>query len=348
MIDGGVGMHGPAAPSTQLIRIRVAARLLAIAFQSAYVVDKDHSEMVQGYPAGGDGELPLADPDAAVTVATKMSDETVTELLERLSSGSAGDAWSEFLARYSPLIIHVIRRHDTDHDRATECFRYVCGALGDDGFHRLLSFRADGPARFKTWLMAVVSNLCVDWRRKQSGRIRPARSVMHLPDLDQQVYHCIYVQRMSRAQCLQELMPRFSELTDAKVSEINARLFALLTPQQRWQLSARTSARRPVVRGVTPEGDDPAWQVAEPGPGPEDLIEESQERRQLEDALARLPARQRLLLRLRYEQDLTLSEVARLTKQPDPFRANREIQAALKALAELMSAARDEVQRKSR
>lgn len=278
----------------------------------------------------------------------QMSDETVTELLERLSSGSADDAWSEFLARYSPLIMHVIRRHDADHDRATECFRYVCGALGDDRFHRLLKFRPDGPARFDTWLMAVVSNLCVDWRRGQSGRVRPVRAVMQLPVLEQQVYHCIYVRRLSRAQCLQVLMPQFPELTDARIAEINARLFALLTPQQRWQLSVRTSARRPVVRGVTPEGDDPAWQVAEPGPGPDDLVEESQERHRLAVALARLPARQRLLLRLRYEQDLTLTEVARLTKQPDPFRANREIQGALEALAELMNGSRDEVHRKSR
>ena len=121
---------------------------------------------------------------AGAAVVTMMSDETVTDLLERLSSGRVGAAWSEFLEQYSPLIMQVIRRHDADHERARECFTYVCGALSDDGFRRLLSFRPDGPARFKTWLMAVVSNLCVDWRRKQQGRIRPGPSVLNLPDLD--------------------------------------------------------------------------------------------------------------------------------------------------------------------
>jgi RNA polymerase sigma factor (sigma-70 family) len=277
-----------------------------------------------------------------------MSDETVTELLERLSSGRVDSAWSEFLTRYSPLIMHVIRRHDADHERASECFSHVCGALSDDGFRRLRSFRPDGPARFKTWLMAVVANLCVDWRRKQQGRIRPIPSILHLPDLDQQVYRCIYVRRMSRAQCLQALMPRFPGLTDATVSKINARLFVLLTPQQRWQLTVRTPALKPVTSGVSPEDEGPAWQLAEPGPGPDDLAEESQELRQLKDALARLPAEQRVLLRLRYERNLTLTEVARLTKQPDPFRANRQIQSALKALAELMSESRVGPDRKSR
>jgi len=277
-----------------------------------------------------------------------MSDEGVKELLERLSSGRVDAAWSEFLARYSPLILHVIRRHDAGDGPATECFNHVCAALSDNGFRRLRSFRPDGPACFKTWLMAVVSNLCVDWHRQQQGRIRPTPCILHLPELDQQVYQCIYVRRMSRAQCLQELMPRFPELTDATVSEINARLFVLLTPQQRWQLSVRTRVLQHANRRLSTEVDHLAERVMEPGPGPDDLTAELQEQRQLRDAMARLPVEQRLLLRLRYDQNLTLAEVARLTNQPDPFRANRHIQSALQALAELMSDPRITSERKTR
>jgi len=277
-----------------------------------------------------------------------MRDDTVTGLLERLSSGRVDAAWSEFLARYSPLIKHVIRRHGLDDDRITECFNHVCGALSDDGFRRLRSFRPDGPARFKTWLMAVVANLCVDWRRKEQGRARPPRCVSRLPELDQQVYRCIYVRRMSRPHCLEALASRFPELTEATVAEINARLFAMLTPQQRWQMSLRPPALKPVASSAGPDDDDPAWQLATPGPGPDDQAAELQEQRQLQDALSKLPAEQRLLLRLRYEQNLTLEEVARLTGQPDPFRANRQIQAALDTLADLMGASRIQPDRKTR
>ena len=49
-------------------------------------------------------------------------------------------------------------------------------------------------------------------------------------------------------------------------------------------------------------------------------------------ALAKLPPRPRLLLRLRYQQELTLEEVARLVGLPDPYRTHREIQAAVEAL----------------
>jgi RNA polymerase sigma factor (sigma-70 family) len=277
-----------------------------------------------------------------------MSDETVTDLLERLSSRGVDAAWSEFLARYSPLIMHVIRRHEADDDHAADCFVHVCGALSDDGFRKLRSFRPDGPARFKTWLMTVVANVCVDWRRKEHGRVRVLRRVSHLPEIDQQVYRCIYLRRMSRAQCVEALAAQFPWLTEAKVSEINARLFAMLTPQQRWQLSARTPTRMPSPVGTESEDEDPAWQIETPGPGPDELAAGLQEQRQLRDALSKLPATQRLLLRLRYEQGMTLAEVARLTGQHDPFRANRQIQAALDALAGLMGGRRIRSDRKTR
>lgn len=266
-----------------------------------------------------------------------MSDETVTDLLERLSSGRADAAWSEFLARYSPLIQRVVRRCETDADRAGECFLHVCGALGDDGFRRLRSYRPDGPARFSTWLMAVVANLCVDWRRKQQGRVRPFLRISHLPELEQQVYRSIYLHRMTRAQCVAALSSRFPGLTLSRVAEINARLFALLTPQQRWQLSARYGLLHAAVPGTGPDDDDPAWQVAAPDPGPDEIVAESQEVERLQEALSQLPPEQRLLLRLRYEQGLTLAEVARLTGQPDPFRTNRRIRSALDALAALLA-----------
>jgi RNA polymerase sigma-70 factor (ECF subfamily) len=169
-----------------------------------------------------------------------------------------------------------------------------------------------------------------------------------LPELERQVYGCIYLHRMSRAQCVAALAPRFPGLTEATVSEINARLFALLTPQQRWELSVRAAAHRPVLFGDGTGDDDAAWQVATPGPGPDDVAAEAQEQRRLQDAMSRLPAEQRLLLRLRYEQNLSLAEVARLTGQPDPFRANRRVQAALAALADLLGNSRFQSCRKSR
>jgi RNA polymerase sigma factor (sigma-70 family) len=266
-----------------------------------------------------------------------MGDVSVTSLIERLSSTAGGQAWAEFLAEYTPLMRGVIRRCEHEPADADECFGHVCAALSEDGFRRLRSFRPDGPASFRTWLMAVVANLCRDWCRRQRGRIRPVRAVARLPELDQHVYRLMFVDGSSRTECVAALAPRFPGLTDSSVAEISARLFGLLTPQQRWLLSARPHV--PVRFRPHPGhgGDREMERLQAADPGPEEQVAEMQQRQQLRDAMARLPPEQRLLLRLRYEQGLTLAEVARLTRQPDPFRANRQIQAALEALASLMA-----------
>lgn len=285
-------------------------------------------------------------PTAAVV--TRMRDDTITELLQALSSSGVDAAWREFQARYSPTIRRVIRRHEIDHDRVEQCYEYVCGALSDDAFRRLRSFRPDGPARFETWLMAVVSNLCVDWRRGTVGRLRPPKAVARLPELDRHVYHCLYERGMTRAMCLEVLAPRFPELDFPTVSAINARVFALLPSRQRWLLSTRAAARQPVRSSPTDGGcEGPAAGVADPAPLPDEVVSSLQERRRLQDALAKLPTDERLLLRLRYEQGLTLAEVARLAGRGDPFRAHRKIEAALVRLAELMTGAHAGETRKS-
>jgi RNA polymerase sigma factor (sigma-70 family) len=276
-----------------------------------------------------------------------MTDESVGDLLAGLASSDPGPAWTEFLRRYSATILQVVRRYDTDPERANDCFQRVCEALSDRSFQRLLSYRQDSPARFRTWLKAVIANLCIDWRRKKRGRFRPIRAVARLPEREQLVYRCLYVRGLSRVECLRVLGPRFPDLTEHEIADINARLFSLLTPRQRWQLGARTASTGPQGDDMTLGFDDAALQLEEPGPGPEELIQSEQDHGRLTAALAALSARERLLLRLRYEQDLTLAEVARLTGLQDPFRANRQIQSALATLATLLNGPNADPRRKS-
>ena len=65
------------------------------------------------------------------------------------------------------------------------------------------------------------------------------------------------------------------------------------------------------------------------------ILDEESDR--LERAMAQLPPRQRMLLKLRFQQDLTLKETARLARLGDPFKARREIQKALQRLESLLS-----------
>jgi RNA polymerase sigma factor (sigma-70 family) len=88
-------------------------------------------------------------------------------------------------------------------------------------------------------------------------------------------------------------------------------------------------------------------QLEDASAGPEEVAQDAQQQERLAAALAQLPPPQRLLLRLRYEQDLTLAEVARLAGLHDPFRANRQIQAALAAVAAIMNRSSSDQSRKA-
>jgi RNA polymerase sigma factor (sigma-70 family) len=266
-----------------------------------------------------------------------MSETSIEDVLVRLADGDVESAWREFLTRYSPLIMHVVRRYECDHGRATDCYLHACSGLSDDGFRRLLRYRPERGARFQTWLSAVVANLCVDWRRKQHGRLLPVRAVASLGELERLVYRYLYVRGLPRTECLNAVRVRYPEFTIQDLAEINARIFSLLKPQQRWHLSVRSAGFVSLDQTSSRGTDEDPRQAPDDGPGPEELTESEQQRGRLETALTKLPPRQRLMLKLRYQHDLTLEEIARLMRLGDPFRARRHVESALTALRALMT-----------
>lgn len=238
-----------------------------------------------------------------------------------LRSGEADAGWTRFLNVYAELIRHVIRQYESDRVRAQDCFDFVCAKLCDNHFRRLTAFKPDGAARFRTWLTVVIANLCIDWRRSVDGRFHVPVAIRGLPDIDQLVFDCFYHQRMTYPECLNVLRARYPKTSLSQVSEINSRLHDLLGPRLRWQLSAsrpRAVETDLVENTAGPDADQPAM-----------LAQLEQDRDIVGRALARLEPESRLCLQLRYQQDLTLNEVARLMGLKDPFEARRKIEAAL-------------------
>ncbi len=133
---------------------------------------------------------------------------------------------------------------------------------------------------------------------------------------------------MTRQECLQVLKTSFPNITDRKFSERNAEIHAVLTSRQRWGLSATRHRGRSI--------DQTAESIEGNEKGPEALVQFEQDRELLQNALQRLEPQQRTYLQLRYQQDLTLDEVAQLMGLGDSFHARRKIDAALSALAKAM------------
>ncbi len=263
-----------------------------------------------------------------------MEDPLIAGILGRLGSPEAQEAWAEFLQAYSPLILQVVRLFERDPDYVSDCFLFACEQLSRGGFRRLRSFRPQGPAKFSTWLRAVTRNLCLDWRRQEFGRHRVFQSVARLPALDREVFRCVYEQGMAPEETFLSLRARFSRLEREQVAESEERIRGSLTPRQIWLLGTRRP-RMESLEGASEE-EEPAKELQDLRPNPEAQAAVSEERAALAQALSRLSKPDRLLLRLRFEQGLTLDQVARLTGIGGPQAADRRIREVLERLRRMM------------
>lgn len=260
--------------------------------------------------------------------AENYDENGIGSILHRLNTGDSGAAWGAFIERYSPLIVRVLRQFEFEQDRQDDCFLHICEKLCENNFQRLLKFNTSGPARFGTWLGSVLHNLCVDWHRKEFGRAVMLPAISALPLFDQAVYKLYFERAMDRETCRHALQEEFPGLTEGQLSDSISRVHRTLTPRQRWRIATGYRGRSAAFKS-----NSNVLSLVDPDVGPESKASRDQQRRLVQDALATLPPTQRLLVQLRYEQGLTLKKIAELLGLADPFRARREIQAALEQLA---------------
>lgn len=254
-----------------------------------------------------------------------MDDLATDELFRELRSSDPQHAWATFLEHYSPLLLDVVRLFEREPDAVGDCYVFICEHLSRDRFRRLLHFRPDGPARFSTWLCAVSRNLCLDWHRQQCGRNRVFDSVARLDPLEREVFRCVLVEFLGIEDTLSRLEPRFPGLSSNALDEALVRVRQTLTSRQLWLLSVRRTRGLAWAAPSEDEEDGLAGQVAAGDADPETRAALGEQRAALAVAMARLPAPDRLLLRLRFERDLTLDEIARLLHLGNAQQADRRI-----------------------
>ncbi len=196
--------------------------------------------------------------------------------LFRLFQASAGatrdDAWGDFVAAHSRLLLHAARSLAPDRDAAMDAYAYVLERLREDDCRRLRGYVPDGRCKFSTWLVVVARRLCLDFHRHRYGRAaEPA------PDAD----------------------------------------------------AARAARRRLVdlVGGAV----DPD-QLAAPASDPALSLQAEELHRALADATAGLAPADRLLLKLRFDDDLSAREIAAVLGLPTPFHVYRRLGALLEEL----------------
>jgi len=261
-----------------------------------------------------------------------MPPKHLDTLLNDLYAPNQQDAWAEFLSEYSTPIYQVVRHFEADADKAADCFQFVCEKLIDRRSSRLKKFRGEGSATFTTWLRAIVRNLCIDWHRKQFGRQRLFSSVTQLPVFDQQVFRMIYEQAVSPEDCVAILAAEFPNTTIHQITESRNRIEGALTPKQRWLLAQRVGNQN----GHAEHSEQIFRDVKDAGPDPEAQAIENERKRRLEGAMKSLSPNERLLIRLRFEEGLTLEKAAALLGLGNAQKADRLIKEILTRLRKLM------------
>lgn len=248
-------------------------------------------------------------------------------------------AWDEFLREFAPLILQVVHLFERDQDRIDDCFVFVCEQLKRNDLKRIRRFDASGAASFPTWLRAVVRNLCIDWHRKRFGRPRLYRSVDRLPELEREIFRCIHMRGLSENETFHTVRALHPSLTRIQLADGLSHIEEALNPRQAWLLTTshpRLESLSGWSKGSKELGKEK--EVASTGRDPEEEASRRERLAALRTALNHLPTQQRLLVRLRFEQELSLEQIAQLTQIGSPLKVQRALQKAVAAMREEMAA----------
>ncbi len=241
-----------------------------------------------------------------------ISDEELIGFFRR----DAYAAWSVFIERYSDHVFTQLRRMGFDHDEAMERFVYVFEKLSEDKCRRLAEIKTLEPTGdLKAWLNKVIRNLSINWAWSESGRKRLLGFVAEMPDREQRIFQLFFWQGKTPFEIYEIL--RLEHDQTVEIEDVFTGLENVndgLSEKKRWRLLSNLNRGRRELSFESLNPDD--GQTFEPEDttteNPEEhTLSESSKRRVLE-AVNCLSELEKLVVNLRYEESLTLKEVAEM------------------------------------
>jgi RNA polymerase sigma factor (sigma-70 family) len=220
-------------------------------------------------------------------------------------------AWQPFLERYAGFILAELGRLGFAREPALDGFVYVCEKLAEDGFRRLRAVRHLGRGgELVPWLRTVVRNLASNWIDARDGRKRLLKSVAALPAHCQRVFQLYFWRGLKPSEVLEVLRRGDAQASTATVYDCLEALFSRLSENRIWHLVSGLARSRGALSLDAPAGEgERVFEPAAADPDPESALLQRESADRLHRALARLPARERLLLQLRYEDALPVAEI---------------------------------------
>jgi RNA polymerase sigma factor (sigma-70 family) len=155
--------------------------------------------------------------------------------------------------------------------------------------------------------------------------------------LELEVYNCRFIRGASQDETLHQLEPLFPGVKLSELSNIEERLQGSLSSRQQWILGTRHKPLFSSTAAVAAEEGGPGLaDLPDPCPSQEARFVDQEQQSRLEKSVSSLPAQEHLLVQLRFEQDLSLEEIARVCGLQDAQKVHRKFAAILKKLRKAM------------
>jgi RNA polymerase sigma factor (sigma-70 family) len=245
--------------------------------------------------------------------------------MSELHRGHAQAAWDLFAERYRRLILATIRRVVPDYDDVMDVFSCVCEALSANDCARLRRYSdqrgARGPraaASVATWLVVVVHNLAIDWRRRREGRPRRLAVPKDLSPLQQQIYVAVCGGGCSHVEAYEMIRTRAaSSMTfEEFLREVRVTLRVAPCPRDTHARTPSALTRRSAA--AAPEAPDP--------------VEVAELTRRIAAALASCPDDVRVAVELFVVERMPADEVALVVGWPNAKAVYNRVYRALASL----------------
>ncbi len=225
-------------------------------------------------------------------------------------------AWNLFCEKHSDFIFMVLRRMGFDYDEAMERFVYVFEKLCEDDFRRLKSVKYAGDSGdLAPWLRQVVKNLCVNWAWSENGRKRLLGFVKEMPEREQRIFQIHFWQGKTPFEIYEILkLEHHSDVEIGDVFDALEKITEHLSQKKLWRLISGLSKAQQNF-SLDYEDEEMGLKI-EPvdikNDNPEITLQKKQASGQINEALEHLSVREKLVVQFRYEEAMTLSEIAQM------------------------------------
>ncbi len=232
--------------------------------------------------------------------------EADIELARAVDTGS-DVAWNQFVARYAPLLLSVIRRrHSRDEDFVRDVFADLLvelrrGALG----------KYEGRSALSTWLVVIAERRTLDHLRKKLGRRELPETIQRLSEVDQEVFRQFFWSGRGLVGTREALLAKGHSLNALELTESLDRIESELDPRSVRRLAQDLAGIRHVPME---EIETEIESLGGPSTSPPDAwIDEQAAKAKLEElrrAVGELSEEEQSVLRLRYQEQQPADAVA--------------------------------------